>query len=101
MEDLDIKELEKILKKKKSKKKMKTGKKAFWLGFMLSISLIVFSGIMVIMDKDTQTVAIFAGAGVAVLPFIFGIYEHFSTKINLKHMEKGYNPDYDDEKGLY
>ena len=80
---------------------MKTGKKAFWMGMIMCIALIVFSGMMVVLDKDTQTVTIFAGAGVACITILFGIYEKHSTKISLKHMEENYNPNYDEERGIY
>lgn len=101
MDNLTEKELKALLKQKKKKRRMKTGKKAFWAGMIMSIALIVFSAIMVVLDKDTQTVAIFAGAGVACIALLFGIYEKHSTKINLKHMEKNYIPNYDEERGLY
>lgn len=55
---------------------------------------------MVIMDKDTQTVAIFAGTGVVAITVIFGIYEKHSTAINLKHMEENYIVDYDEKEGI-
>ena len=80
---------------------MKTGKKALWLGLGLCMALIVFSMIMVWCDKDTQTTAIFAGAGVAAIPFIFGIYEKYSTKISIKNMEMNFIEDYDEKEGIY
>lgn len=101
MDNLTEKELKALLKQKKKKRRMKTGKKAFWLGFSICVILIMFSALMVLIDKDTQTVAIFAGAGVSMIPIIFGIYEYHSTKISLKHMEKNYIPNYDEERGLY
>lgn len=56
---------------------------------------------MVILDKDTQTVAIFAGAGVSIIPFNLAIYQGNSTKENLIHMEKNYIVDYDEKEGIY
>lgn len=100
-----LKELEAMISKQKKgtrrrKRKMKTEKKALWSGLMACIILIVFSMVMVVIDKDTQTTAIFGAAGVTAIPFIFGIYEKFSTDINLKHMEKNYIQDYDEKEGL-
>ena len=83
------------------KKRMKTGKKALWAGFIISVALIVFGMAMVVIDKDTQTTSILAGAGVAIIPFLFGIYEKFSTEISLKHMEENYIEDYDEKNGIY
>lgn len=106
MDNLSIEELEKMLDEKKKiekriKKKMKTEKKAMWAGLISCIILILFSMVMVVIDKDTQTTAIFGGAGVLAIPFIFGIYEKYSTDINLKHMEKNYIEDYDNKEGIY
>ena len=80
---------------------MKTGKKAFWAGMFVALGLIVFSAVMVYMGKDTHTVSIFAGSGVVCVSILFGIYEKYSTQISLKHMEEDYNPNYDEERGLY
>ena len=104
--EYSIEELETMLKEKKKvpkkkRKKMKTGKKAFWLGMFFSIALIIFSGVMIFVDKDTTTVAIFGGAGVACIPILFSIYEKRSNEISLKHMEKNYIEDYDDKEGIY
>lgn len=100
----DIKRLVKnnnMAKPIKSKKKMKTSKKAFWLGMTMSIGLIIFSAVMILMDKDTSTVSIFGGAGVACIPVLFGIYERYSNQLSLKHMEMDYNPNYDNDNNLY
>lgn len=107
MAKLSIDELERILdekkkiNKKKKRKRMKTEKKALLAGMTVAITLIIFSMVMVVLDKDTQTTAIFGGAGVAIIPFMFGIYKHHSTKINLVHMEKNYIEDYDEKEGIY
>lgn len=87
--------------KAKDKKRMKTGKKAMWTGMFVCVVLIVFSMVMVVIDKDTNTTSLLAGAGVAAIPFLFGIYEKYSTEISLKHMEENYIPNYDEKNGLY
>lgn len=107
LEEMTIEELEEYVRLKKGdkprevKKKMKTGKKALWTSLLISIALIVFSMAMIVMDKDTQTTSILGGAGVASIPFLFGIYEKFSTEISLKNMEKNFIEDYDEKQGIY
>ena len=80
---------------------MKTGKLAFVAGVTSCIILVVFAMVMVFLEKDTQTNAIFGGAGVVAITIMFGIYEKYSTDISLKHMEKNYIPDYDERERIY
>ena len=86
---------------RKKKPKMKTGKKALWVGMWFCIVLIIFSMAMIMIDKDTNTTSILGGAGVAAIPFMFGIYEKYSTEISLKNMEENYIEDYDEKMGIY
>ena len=86
---------------KKKKPKMKTGKKALWVGMWFCIVLIIFSMAMIMIDKDTNTTSILGGAGVAAIPFMFGIYEKYSTEISLKNMEENYIENYDEKMGIY
>lgn len=90
------KELEEL-----NKKRMTTSKFAFWLGFLFAFGLVIFSCVMIVINKDTPTVSVLGGAGVAAIPFLFSIYRKNSTAINLKHMELDYNPNYDDDHNLY
>lgn len=85
---------------KQKKKRMKFGKKMLVLSFLICFALILFTMIMIYIGKDTTSLTILAGAGVAVLPVMYGVYDHYSTQINLKHMEENYIPNYDDEVGL-
>lgn len=105
MEDLNVKELEKLLEKKKKEKKkrkrMKFGKKALVAAFLICAILILFTMAMIYMGKDTTSLTILATAGVGILPVMYGIYDYFNTQINLKHMEENYIPNYDEERGIY
>lgn len=83
------------------KKRMKSGKKALFLAFVICILLMVFTMAMIFLEKDTSSLQILATAGVGILPIMYGIYEHGNTKINLKHMEENYEPDYDEKHGIY
>lgn len=98
--DID-KELKRIARTSKKKRRMKTGKKAMWTGMGICIVLILFSMVMVWCDKDTQTTAIFGGAGVTAIPFIFGIYEKYATEISKKNMDMNFIEDYDEKEGIY
>lgn len=96
-----LKDLEGKNTSSKKTKKMKTSKKALLAAFTIAIMLILFSMLMIYLEKDTSTLEILATAGVGCLPIMYGIYSHNSTKINLKHMEECYDPNYDDNQGLY
>ena len=116
MEDLTKKEMkalikvnklekkkEKKLKKleKKKRRKMKSGKRALFTAFGICIVLIFFTMAMIYLGKDTTSLTILAGAGIGILPIMYGIYDHYNTKINLMHMEKNYIEDYDEENNIY
>ncbi len=106
MDNLDVKELEKMLKDKKKvykkeKKRMKFGKKILNSAFVACSILVLFTMVMIYFGKDTTSLTILAGAGVGILPIMYGIYDNYNTKINLMHMEKNYNPNYDDENNIY
>lgn len=83
------------------RKRMKSGKKALFLAFGICIVLIIFVMAMIFLGKDTSSLQILATAGVGILPVMYGIYENYSTKINLKHMEENYDPNYDENHGIY
>lgn len=85
----------------KKKARMKTGKKALATAFVICGVLIAFTMIMIYLEKDTTSLTILAGAGVGILPIMYGIYDHYNTKINLEHMEKNYIENYDEKRGLY
>lgn len=85
----------------KPKRRMKTSKKALYIAFVICIVLILFTMAMIVLGKDTSSLGILATAGVGILPVMYAIYERGSTKEKLKHMEKNYNPNYDDEEGIY
>lgn len=87
--------------KGKPKRRMKTSKKILFLAFFIAIVLILFTMAMIALGKDTQTLEILATAGVGVLPVMYGIYTHSNTKINLQHMKEDYDPNYDENNGLY
>lgn len=103
--ELNEKEVEMILKEiksqKKIKRKMKTGKKALHSAYIICAILLLFVMAMIYQGKDTATLSILAGAGVGILPVIYGIYDHYNTKINLKHMEENYIFNYDEQEGIY
>lgn len=86
--------------KKNKKKRLKTGKRALWLYFTSCFLILLYVMVMLWFDKDSSTLSILAGAAVAALPAAYAIYTANSTKINLKHMEENYNPNYDKEHGL-
>ena len=105
MADLSVKELEDMLAKKKKekirRKKMKSKKKALFLAFGICVVLITFTMTMIFLGKDTTSLGILATAGVGILPVMYNIYNKSETQINLKHMEKNYIQNYDEERGIY
>lgn len=80
---------------------MKFGKKILASAFTICTFLVLFTMAMIYMEKDTTSLTILAGAGVGILPVMYGIYDNYNTKINLKHMEENYIPNYDEEMGIY
>jgi hypothetical protein len=50
--------------------------------------------------QDSMALSIFAGSSVAELIAIFKIYSDNSLAEKLKHMEKNYNPNYDEENQI-
>ena len=127
LENMSVEELEKYLEEKKEyerilkeeqecqqkeqiqeepvekdrKKKMKFSKKLLVAYFAVCAILILFTMVMIVMGKDTTSLTILAGAGVGCLAIMTGLYDHYNTKINLKHMEQNYIPGYDDYKNQY
>ena len=97
------KKKERKLKKldKKKKRRMKSGKRALFTAFGICIVLISFTMAMIYLEKDTTSLTILAGAGIGILPIMYGIYDHYNTKINLMHMEQNYIENYDDQEGIY
>lgn len=87
--------------RKKKKKKMKFSKKLLVAYFVVCAILILFTMVMIVMGKDTTSLTILAGAGVGCLAIMTGLYDHYDTKLNLKHMEKNYIPGYDEYKNQY
>lgn len=87
--------------RKKKKKKMKFSKKLLVSYFFVCAILILFTMVMIVMGKDTTSLTILAGAGVGCLAIMTGLYDHYETKLNLKHMEKNYIPGYDEYKNQY
>lgn len=87
--------------KKKKKKRMKFSKKLLVAYFAVCAILVIFTMAMIVMGKDTTSLTILAGAGVGGLVVMTSIYDHYETKINLKHMEKNYIPGYDEYKNQY
>lgn len=86
---------------RRKKKRMKSGKRALFMAFSICIVLILFTMAMIYQGKDTTSLTILAGAGIGILPIMYGIYDHYNTKINLMHMEKNYIEDYDEENNIY
>lgn len=81
--------------------RMKTSKKALYVAFFIACVLMGFTMLAIWTGKDTTSLGILATAGVGILPIMYRIYERGSTKEKLKHMEKNYNPNYDDEERIY
>lgn len=100
--EVSVEELQKAIKlKKKQKRRMKFGKKVLASAFIACAVLVIFTMAMIYTGKDTTSLTILAGAGVGILPVMYGIYDNYNTKINLKHMEENYIPNYDEERGIY
>lgn len=99
MTDMSIPELRKAL-GVKTKKKMSSDKKAFWM-FMLWCSVIqVITLYMAIIVRSETILAIFAVEAVAGPVFTYKFYLEYKKEINLKHMDMNYIPDYNEINGI-
>ena len=99
MTDISIPELRKAL-GVKTKKKMSSDKKAFWM-FMLWCSVIqVITLYMAIIVRIETILSIFAVEAVAGPVFTYKFYLEYKKEINLKHMDKNYIPDYNEINGI-
>ena len=84
----------------KTKKKMSSDKKAFWM-FMLWCSVIqVITLYMAIIVRSETILAIFAVEAVAGPVFTYKFYLEYKKEINLKHMDMNYIPDYNEINGI-
>lgn len=104
MDKISEQDLELLIKARKArrrKRKMKSGKKALFLAFGICTVLLIFTMGMIYLQRDTTSLSILATASVGILPIMYGIYDHSQTKINLKHMDENYDPNYDENHNLY
>lgn len=99
MTEMNIPEMRKVL-GIKTKKKMSSDKKAFWM-FMTWCSVIqIITLYMAILMQSETLLAIFAVEAVAGPVFTYKFYLEYKKEINLKHMEMNYIPDYDEINGI-
>lgn len=102
MDKYTEKELEEMLKeKRKQKRRMKTGKKALLSYFIACSILVIFTMLMIYLERDSSALNTLAEVGLKGLPVVYGVYQANSYFINKKHMEQNYNPNYDEENNLY
>ena len=89
------------MKKPDGKKKMQTSKKLVWLALMWVVVIQIY--VMVMIDKlgDTMSLGILATTVFAQFLTAIKLYFDYNAKINLKSMEMDFNPNYDDEEGIY
>ena len=91
----------KTTKKVKPKKKMKTNKKFFiWLT-LWAMLMQTYVLVMIIHLKDPMTLSIVAGVVFGEVVLFFLGFLKYTLNIDLKHMDKNYNPNYDEENNLY
>lgn len=83
------------------KRRMKTSKKALCAYGLICGILLVYTMMMLWFGKDSTTLTVLATAAVAALPAVYKIYTDSSDKEKMIHMEKNYNPNYDEENNIY
>lgn len=88
-------------KKDKPKRKMKTNKKFFvWLTIWAML-IQTYVLVMIIELRDPMTLGIVAGVVFGEVVLFFLGFLKYTLNIDLKHMDKNYNPNYDEENNLY
>lgn len=91
----------KVKAKKRPKRKMKTNKKFFmWLTIWAMI-MQTYVLVMIVELRDTMTLSIVAGVVFGEIVLFYLGYLKYTLNIDLKHMDKNYNPNYDEEKNIY
>ena len=87
--------------KRKPRRKMKTNKKFFmWLTIWAMI-MQTYVLVMIVELRDTMTLGIVAGVVFGEIILFYLGYLKYALNIDLKHMDKNYNPNYDEENNLY
>lgn len=90
-----------MIKNRKKRKRMTTSKKGFLLLTVWAMAIQTYVMIMIVKLQDTTSLAIITGVVFGeIIAFYLG-YLKYSRDINLVHMDKNYNPNYDEENGLY
>lgn len=91
----------KVKAEKRPKRKMKTNKKFFmWLTIWAMI-MQTYVLVMIVELRDTMTLSIVAGVVFGEIVLFYLGYLKYTLNIDLKHMDKNYNPNYDEEKNIY
>lgn len=85
----------------KKKRKMKSIKKAYWFLTVWALLMQSYVLIMIVKLQDTMSLSIVAGVVFGELVAFYLGYLKYSRDIDLKHMDKNYRPDYDNEEGKY
>lgn len=83
------------------KKRMKTSKKMLVIFMIWSLLIQTYVMLMIAQLQDTTSLSIIAGvAFVEVIAFYIS-YLRYQYGINMKSMEMNYDPNYDENKGVY
>jgi len=86
---------------KPQKRKMKTSKKLLYIFLTWVILIQAYVLYMIVQLQDTVSLSIVAGVAFVEAIALYVGYLRYNYGINLKSMEMNYDPNYDDNKGVY
>jgi len=100
-EKTEIINLAKQMGYKSAKRKMKTSKKLLYIYFSWVLVIQTYVLFMVAKLQDTVSLAIITGAVFTEAVILYVGYLRYQYGINLKSMEINYDPNYDENRGVY
>ena len=100
-EKKEILELAQQMGYKQQKRKMKTSKKTLWFFLIWALLIQTYVMVMIVELKDTASLAIITGVVFVEVVAAYLGYLRYSYGINMKSMELNYDPNYDENKGVY
>ena len=86
---------------KAKKKRMQTSKKFLWIFVIWALLIQTYVMWMIVQLQDTTSLSIITGVVFVEVVGAYIAYLRYQYGINMKSMEMNFDPDYDENKGVY
>ena len=83
------------------KKRMQTSKKFLWIFVIWALLIQTYVMWMIVQLQDTTSLSIITGVVFVEVVGAYIAYLRYQYGINMKSMEMNFDPDYDENKGVY